>query len=270
MEDREKQKYMKAFESYMNWSLNVTWTETDQIKELVSMAKGSPSTDIDRLLKYMKLSVTPRVNEFAVEKKAKSALQKFSTIVNRRDVITSLVNPSDSSIAKAKYDREKAASFSNDKEANTKQVKAQYEADFKQQFEAKRQALLTLIATKREEQKKSEEATIVEERLKKRESINTEGSQIDLNFTGFEYREVADVVKKHLKIYPLLPFVGKQKAQLISTLTTSYTSIKKPKNDDWLKYDQKLSKFPWSDIVKWLGEEDTKVLHSDLLGRKLY
>ena len=92
------------------------------------------------------------------------------------------------------------------------------------------------------------------------------GSQTDLLFSNFDYEKVADVVKNHLKKYKVEELTETQKGQLMAALTTSYQSIKNPKKDVWLKKDNKFNQFPWTDIRKWLGDDQAQALHRELVG----
>lgn len=277
LEESEKVKYLKAYETFMDCELNrnESWFQSVQIKELFAMSKGSTGADIDKELKYMTLDVKNRnLNGFVNAKKNNNTLKRFSEIVNTPVNIISLVTQEDIAEAKIKFDKEKTALAAKQNKDGLKQAtKSQHEEALKRRFEEKKLALISLLETKRQAQKEIEIAEelrkkqeLEEEQKRKKQERSEMGSQTDLLFSNFDYEKVADVVKNHLKKYKVEELTETQKGQLMAALTTSYQSIKNPKKDVWLKKDNKFNQFPWTDIRKWLGDDQAQALHRELVG----
>lgn len=261
--------YLKAYEAFMDCELNNStpnWFKTPQIKELFAMAKGSPNAATDDNLKYMQL--TDFVNQKGRKQTdPKNALRAFSNIANNNILVQSLITASDIEATKVKLEKEKKRfSILQNKDGLKKQTKSETEEALKTQFEEKKKALIAFLTTKQQEQKEKETRQLEEEQKRKKQERSEMGSQTDLLFSNFDYEKVADVVKNHLKKYKVEELTETQKEQLMEALTTSYQSIKNPKKDVWLKKDNKFNQFPWTDIRKWLGENNAQVLHSQLVG----
>ncbi len=74
---------LKEFECFMNYALSpkgISWIDSPQVKELFSMAK--PSEKGDKILKYQKLDMENRINDFNQAKKDVLALLDFSKVVD--------------------------------------------------------------------------------------------------------------------------------------------------------------------------------------------
>jgi hypothetical protein len=225
------------------------------------MAKGHAQAD--NQLKYMVLT------DFVAAKGRRKTdpqyvLENFSAIAKTKVAVKSLTSASDLRTAKMDYQaEERAFRSSKDKEQLKNNVKMQYEEALKQRFEEKKAQLLAFLVEKQQAKKVEEIAFAEEERLRKKQNVAETALQTDLVFNSLEYEKVADVVKNHLKKYKT-ELTAVQKAQLTTQLTNSYQAIKNPKKDIWLKKNHKFGEHPWTDIKKWLGEADAKVLH-DLL-----
>jgi CRISPR-associated protein (TIGR03986 family) len=266
LKEEEQIHYLKAYEVFMNYRLNKIepdWHKTPQINELVAMVKGSPSTEVDKLLKYMKLSVTPPENDFTDAKKDKAFLQDFSIISNRTDSVKSLTTATDISIAKAKYEIEKTIR-PQDNDALKQNTKTRFEDILKSKLDSKKAELLAILHTKRQAQKDFEDKQGEEERQKKKKELNTEGGQADLIFPDFDLDEIVDAIKKHFIKFKTAELSDKQTEQYKNALIKSYKETRNSKKSRWLKKDNKFTEFPWTAISKLLGEEQTKALYNTL------
>jgi hypothetical protein len=263
LDESKKNKYLKAFETFMDCELNNStplWFQSVQVKELFGIAKGSSNAEVDSKLKYMDL-------ETFVDAKGrkkdnpKHALQRFSFISKNIVDVKSLINATDISVAKAKYEKEKVLNR-QDNDALKQYTKSHFEELLKTKLENKKAELLAVLESKRQAQKDFEEKQAEEERQKKKQDLNTEGVQTGLVFTNYEYETIAEIVKKHLNKYRITELTSSQKEQLTEALTKSYNLTKQNKKSVWAKKDNKFTEFPWSDIKKWLGDEQAKALNS--------
>lgn len=271
LEENKKLQYLKAYEAFMDYGLeNSTplWFQSLQIKELFAMAKGSPNDAVDKQLAYM--SLEGFANEKGARGNSKSALQSFSIIANNAVYVTSLTSAADIVKAKAKFEKEEMFfSAAADKKSLEQQTKLKYETALKTAFEEKKNQLLALLEAKRQEQKQKEDAITEKERLKKRDGKNTEAEQTRLAANSLDYEKAVDVYKSHLKKYNIKAFATHQKEQLKNDLTASFESTASNKKSTWAKKNNKFTEFPWTDIRKWLGEDEAKTLHSELENMKL-
>jgi CRISPR-associated protein (TIGR03986 family) len=161
----EQIEMMKAYETYMEYSLDGSWINSPQIKELFAMAKSA----IDDKLRYMSLT------EFA-NKKGRTqhdphfALQKYSTISGNTVFVSSLSSGSDIHQAKVSYQKE-INIYNNLK--SVEEVKSAFvsskENKIKTLIEQKKSELLEELNNRlqqlRAEEKAQQEARAREERL---------------------------------------------------------------------------------------------------------
>jgi CRISPR-associated protein (TIGR03986 family) len=268
LNDAKKVYYLKVYETYMDYALNHAandWHKSPQIVELLTMAKGHAQAD--NQLKYMVLT------DFVAAKGRRKTdpqyvLENFSAIAKTKVAVKSLTSASDLTTAKTDYQaEERAFGSSKDKEQLKNNVKMQYEEALKQRFEEKKAQLLAFLVEKQRAKKVEEIAFAEEERLRKKQNVAETALQTDLVFNSLEYEDIAKVLKTHFEKYKVPQLTETQKAQLAKQLVDSYNFIKntnKPKKEKWLKNGNKFGEHPWTDIRKWLGEADSKVLH-DLL-----
>ncbi len=89
-------------------------------------------------------------------------------------------------------------------------------------------------------------------------------SSQELIFNSLYFDKLKDYLNSFTKNNKLFQFSEIQKLQIADKLKESYLSEKDNKKSDWRKGF--FPKYPWSDIIKWLGQEAAQNLYNELNG----
>lgn len=281
IEEAKKIEYLKAFELFMDNSLNHSsplWFQLPQIKELFSMAQGAKDSDVDERLKYMEL--TSFVDKKGRQRNdPKYALQKFSVINNATINVKSLITKDELVINKQKYLLE------NDfytKIHDTTTLRNQFENTVKDELykklEAKKAEVISWIRNKQKERKELE---IIEKELKEREErdvkklqLQKQNQEIGIDFSSIDFskniKSIEEAVSKIVLIYASRIHLTNERglkslaiSYLISesdiekvkqVIITIYSKLpQNERKDDKMKYRL----LTWS---KWIGSEQIQIL----------
>lgn len=188
----ERVKMLSAFEAFMDYSLgNSTplWFQSEQIKELMAMAK--PGND-DSKLEYMKLA------EFSQAKgrgkhDPRYALLRYSQLSGNSVLANTLLAPQDLKEASIKYEREKEV-YSKLKtvEAVKNAFINKWKNELNDAIEKKKAELLAQLEIRKQElterQLESQKAVEDEERKRKAQSGLPDGWHSEMGFDNLEKR----------------------------------------------------------------------------------
>lgn len=264
----EQLEAMKAYEAYMDFALGNSsplWFQSEQMKELTAMAK--PGSD-DSKLSYMKLT------EFANAKGRRQsdpsyALQKYSIINENRVDAYPLTTATDLDNAKARYageiiayemllDIDELKEKRKHEEERLLQAKLEeLKAILRDELQSRR---ATLEAKEKAEKMHAEEQRIQEKNEKLREDAQQK-SGIELKFDSTNFRKTKDYLNDFLRHNKFFEFSEDQKLQIESQIRFCW------ENDQEAFHKKKrliqFPNFPWTDIIKWVGQERAGILFND-------
>jgi CRISPR-associated protein (TIGR03986 family) len=250
---------IKIFEDSLNKHLNKKWIETDQIKELFSMA-SEPNVTTNATLRYPTLEGP---NEFVNIKKAvpieylkpysgknSSTYEKIVAIQNNAKVEEIAM------IEKAEKERIEQELF-REKEESEKAFQIAINSD---DVEMITNYISTYPNSSHIKKLREREQHLNNERKRKEAELL---SQSSLAFDSDKFSDIKSKLNGMLKKNRHLIFSDIQKKQIIQLLKKSYALEKNDKKSDWQKVNM-YPKYPWSDIIKWLGEESAEQLFFEL------
>ncbi|MFC3809771.1 TIGR03986 family type III CRISPR-associated RAMP protein [Lacihabitans lacunae] len=282
-------KNLMWFESEMNSICKADWLKTPQIKELFSIA-SNPAADVEQNLIYPMLEDSTKSNEFVKYKQSGEYLKSYSIYNGSKKVETTLENSEiillKSEIAKAKEinDLEKIETLYN----TLKEIDPSF--DFKKEFNELQNFRKNLEKENLEKEEidnglNTSDLDIIlaliskypiSDRIKSlrakeleiRQNIKLEEAkklgENNLDLKSLEFSKIKDYLNGFSKKNRLFEFSENQKIEITEWLKKSYNAEKQNKKSDWNK--NPYPKYPWSDISKWLGDEQAKELHKQLIG----
>jgi CRISPR-associated protein (TIGR03986 family) len=281
-------KYLKIYELKMKAHNGRLWVS--RLNELIAMASVQQNEDS---LQYLSL------NEFQLIKNKGKYLQKYSDIVNWRNSVKFLCSDQEVSneiekqrvekqmIEKKKIETKKEADvfYLNDEYNKAKITYSKYklldpqfdltttieniasqEVLFLELQELYSNPTIESLVEYRSKYPNSKwdkqiENIIEEIRIRNKKNEAQKLSEEELAFPDNRFNTIKTVLNKFLKNKQFV-FSNNQLEKIKLTLKESYNLEKGDRKSDWNK--NPYPKYPWSDISKWLGDEQAKSLHSEL------
>ncbi|MDR0604618.1 MAG: TIGR03986 family CRISPR-associated RAMP protein [Bacteroidales bacterium] len=254
--------YLYEFEKVME-KHNPKWTQSEQVKELITMASKSVSDNDDRF-KYLKMDNNRDRNEFLKVKTDKEALLTYSAIIN--DCVTPL------SLYDERIEKEYNALIDDaltlKKEEQYDEAKAKLEEAGKLYPNGnKHDELLTEInkacAEKKQKDKEKRDKDEQDERDKAKieaglsflEEKNLNGVYKVQDFKGAKNR-----IEQWMKKAKIESLPQEQWEMLWKTLSRLYHQPDKKEQESWKNFDSPI----WQTIAKYTGEENAKKWFSEL------
>lgn len=208
----QQEKYLKAFECYMNFALGNShpeWHISSQVVELVTMSQEQNNSTSSARLEYMKLGMGRGENAFTEAKNNKEALDKYSNLVGKKANIQPLSSPKCISETKKKCQKEK------DELKNLKpidQLIPAYKADLLRKIEVRleekkkelikalrrQQATLAAAEVEKRKQEEAKEREVKKQELQ--ELAKSEGLNLD-EIDETNGRRAFDELKKVIQEY---------------------------------------------------------------------
>ncbi|RZS97141.1 TIGR03986 family type III CRISPR-associated RAMP protein [Cecembia calidifontis] len=257
---------LKEFECYMNYALapkGITWLDSPQVKELFSMSK--PSEKGDKILKYQKLDMENRVNDFNQAKKDGLALQDFSKIV---DPVKISSKASISEIEQKKIFHSTQSSYFESlalkgKEDPTSLYRISVEREIAKIILEQKEVLIEKLNEKRNQLKleklnqlAQKNLEIEQARLEEKLSNPINLESVKLNSRAFESLE------KAMKVFQVKfkngPIQDSQDQEILKRkLKEIFSVLPEKEKIKWKDSSWENNQY-YKKICKWLGESETK------------
>ena len=223
--------YLIEFENTMDEASGKKWIKQESIQELFTMAWNKNSEKDDLLLEYMPMSNNKDENHFYQAKKANEYLEKYSILLNKKYITSSL----NEAYLKKKQGEEE---FEKEKRDIEERNRIENERKIKEEEENKR-------IQANQGKKVSKGLSVLE-------------NHCDLNRAK---REVEQFLK--LSGNEFLP--DEQIGFLFEFIRKFYQNAKPRDKNDWNKYFHESAN--WKKVSGWIGEEKAKALYVDLIGK---
>lgn len=258
--------FLKEFECFMNYELaekGIPWIESPQVQELFSMSK--PSEKGDKILKYQKMDMEKRINDFNKAKEYKQALMNFSKMV---DSVKISGKATSQEIEQGKRFHTAQASyfksmFLKEKEDPTIPYKLSVEKELAKSVQSLKETLIRNLKEKQTQLKeekvkqiaqKSQEIDQARIDQKRTNPINLD--TVKLNSRAFEGLEKAmKVFQIKFKDGPLKDETDR--AILSGKLRDIYSYLPEKEKKKWKDSSWESNPY-YKKISRWLGEEETK------------
>ncbi len=280
--------FMKNFE----WSMNEhfqkigkeEFTVQKSIAELLSIASNPKDKLTNSLLKYPLLEVEvngKKHNEFNDYKKAKKHLEIYSERNGKFEISGIIDEEFNQRLRrkeiKAKKEKEKelqkqkakereafdAASTSNDIVVLKTFVTQFQDSPLKKEAERIIEEIQREDIFAEEERKKAKEAERINRKRKQEKIEAKKMGKEDLKFPSPNFADTKKILKPYFAKNRQFIFSESQKVQIAEQVRKCW------KEDREAFYKKKklanFPKYPWSDIIKWLGRDDAKVLFDELI-----
>ncbi|MCH7402134.1 TIGR03986 family CRISPR-associated RAMP protein [Belliella kenyensis] len=265
-EKDELNSLLKEFECFMNYALTpkgISWIDSPQVKELFSMAK--PSEKGDKILKYQKMDMENRINDFNQAKKDSLALLDFSKVV---DPVIISGKASAPEIEQKKAFHTIQASYyesltSKGKEDPTLPYKLSIENELMKIISGQKEILIEMLKEKRDQLKQEKLNQIAQKNLeidqarilgKRSNSINLDS--VKLNSRAF------DSLEKAMKIFQVKfkngPLEEEQDREILKAKLKEIFSVLPEKEKIKWKDSIWESNQYYKKISKWIGDSETK------------
>ena len=280
--------FLRDFENYMNASLKYAepkWHESEQIKELFAMSMESDKMEKDS--PYMELK------GFIDVKKNKAYLPDYSSDLNIE--VKSYSTPQSINQIKEWLESDKVKMESSGEIASIVHAfQTREEASLKQFFATKKMELFGELNKAFEQKAKlafdaansietyeafcqnfpnselvpQAKELIIKLRQQANQQAAADAREADLIFESYDFANVKDYLNGFFKQYKNFQFSEGQKTQIIEAMKKSWdVEHQKSENNNAFYKKKKLllfPKFPWSDVVKWLGKANAEDLFNQL------
>ncbi|MDR0612490.1 MAG: TIGR03986 family CRISPR-associated RAMP protein [Dysgonamonadaceae bacterium] len=255
--------YLYEFEKVME-KHNPKWTQSNQIKELITMASKSVSDNDDRF-KYLKMDNNRDKNEFLKVKTDKEALLTYSTIIKGYATPLSLYEERIEQEYNALIDT--AIILKNEEKYDGAKNKLE-EAKKLYPNGSKHDELLTEInnicaVKEREEKEKQEREKQAEKDKAKIEaglSFLEEKYPDGVRYKVQDFKGVKNRIEQWMKKAEIESLPQEQWEMLWKTLSRLYQQPDKKEQKLWKKFDSSI----WQTIAKYIGEENAKKWFKEL------
>lgn len=273
-------KAMKDFECFMDMQLQTEkqkWISSEQIINLLSMAKGSPSVNVDGDLTYMK-----ETKLFSNAKKAKQALPRFAKMVGAEFVeCRSLVNADEYQkyTKNAEAEIKKLSPFKTREEAKNEAI-GDAKKSLDSALEERKRELLAelrerrdyLRQKKKEEQERQEQEQRAQKRAEQARDAVTRGLDLSHLDFGKSFRATEQAIIKAVEDYVLKVYQINNLAKLESPYLNKSVEINSviealhrlieilPKKEK----EEKKMKPRFARYTKWMGEEKVQQLKQNM------
>jgi CRISPR-associated protein (TIGR03986 family) len=265
---------MRIFECFMNYSLDSEWWKEPQIVNLLTMARGSTSEEVDQKLKYMPL------NNFVAAKgrtnaDPKYALRRFNIICGSDVFPKSLLQKEDLEAYKSKVDRHKFEGLKSLEEIKIDAISSAKKSLVTALKERKGELLdelnkrrAHLRMKKKEELDRLDKAAREEKKAQKANELLSKGLDLSQLDFGKNSKSVELTLSKAVESYVLKingvnnlskvqpPYL--RKPEDIETVVDAILKLweKLPKNE---RDDSKM-KLRFDRYTKWIGSESVESL----------